>query len=259
MSFTVDDFQDLERLLEQRPEWRVRLRRLVLSDELLALPEQMSSLRTEIDRRFQQIAETQQQTDVRLAALTEAQQRTEARVSALAEAQQQTDARLAALTEHVATLTQTVGTLGNDVAKLKGFGLENRYQTRGHAYFGRLLRRAHVLSSDEITVLIDDATDGGVLTQAQADEILLADVIVRGKRREDNATVYLVVEVSWGVGVHDVERAASRARLLSRIGTPAIPVVAGEWISADARELAEQENAWQLTDGHPVSPPSIPS
>ena len=231
MSFTVDDFQDLERLLEQRPEWRVRLRRLVLSDELLALPEQMSSLRTEIDRRFQQIAETQQQTE----------------------------ARLAALTEHVATLTQTVGTLVNDVAKLKGFGLENRYQTRGHAYFGRLLRRAHVLSSDEITVLIDDATDGGVLTQAQADEILLADVIVRGKRREDNAAVYLVVEVSWGVGVHDVERAASRARLLSRVGTPAIPVVAGEWISADARKLAEQENAWQLTDGRPVIPPSIPS
>ena len=245
MSFTVDDFQDLERLLEQRPEWRVRLRRLVLSDELLALPEQMSSLRTEIDRRFQQIAETQQQTD--------------ARMTALAEAQQQTEARLAALTEHVATLTQTVGTLVNDVAKLKGFGLENRYQTRGHAYFGRLLRRAHVLSSDEITVLIDDATDGGVLTQAQADEILLADVIVRGKRREDNAAVYLVVEVSWGVGVHDVERAASRARLLSRVGTPAIPVVAGEWISADARELAEQENAWQLTDGRPVIPAFTPA
>ena len=146
MSFTVDDFQDLE----QRPEWRVRLRRLVLSDELLALPEQMSSLRTGIDRRFQQIVETQQQTD--------------ARMTALAEAQQQTEARLASLTEHVAILTQTVGTLVNDVAKLKGFGLENRYQTRGHAYFGRLLRRAHVLSSDEITVLIDDATDGGVLS-----------------------------------------------------------------------------------------------
>ena len=146
MSFTVDDFQDLE----QRPEWRVRLRRLVLSDELLALPEQMSSLRTGIDRRFQQIVETQQQTD--------------ARMTALAEAQQQTEARLASLTEHVAILTQTVGTLVNDVAKLKGFGLENRYQTRGHADFGRLLRRAHVLSSDEITVLIDDATDGGVLS-----------------------------------------------------------------------------------------------
>ena len=155
-------------------------------------------------------------------------------------------------------LERLLETLKSDIATLKDFALEDRYLIKGHR-FGRLLRRAHVLSSDEITVLIDDATDGGVLTQAQADEILLADVIVRGKRREDGASVYLVVEVSWGVGVHDVERAASRARLLSQTGTPAIPVVAGEWISADARELAEQENAWQLTDGRPVSPASTPA
>lgn len=155
-------------------------------------------------------------------------------------------------------LERLLETLKSDIATLKDFALEDRYLIKGHR-FGRLLRRAHVLSSDEITALVDDATDNGLLTQTQADEILLADVIVRGKRREDGASVYLVVEVSWGVGVHDVERAASRARLLSRIGTPAIPVVAGEWISADARELAEQENAWQLTDGHPVIPVSTPA
>ena len=155
-------------------------------------------------------------------------------------------------------LERLLETLKSGITTLRDFALEDRYLMKGHR-FGRLLRRAHVLSSDEITALVDDATDGGLLTQAQADEILLADVIVHGKRREDNAAVYLVVEVSWGVGVHDVERAASRARLLSRVGTPAIPVVAGEWISTDARELAEQENAWQLTDGRPVTPVSTPA
>ena len=38
MSFTVDDFQDLIRLLQQHPERRAELRRHVLSDELLELP-----------------------------------------------------------------------------------------------------------------------------------------------------------------------------------------------------------------------------
>lgn len=38
MAFGVEDFQDLVRLLEARPEWRVELRRLVLTDELLDLP-----------------------------------------------------------------------------------------------------------------------------------------------------------------------------------------------------------------------------
>ena len=38
MPFTVEEFQDLIRLLEQHPEWRAELRRHVLSDELLELP-----------------------------------------------------------------------------------------------------------------------------------------------------------------------------------------------------------------------------
>ncbi|MCX7623940.1 MAG: hypothetical protein N2Z82_09365, partial [Thermomicrobium sp.] len=39
VSFTVEDFTDLVRLLEQYPEWRAQLRRLLLSEELLTLPE----------------------------------------------------------------------------------------------------------------------------------------------------------------------------------------------------------------------------
>ncbi|RMF83078.1 MAG: hypothetical protein D6736_22150 [Nitrospinota bacterium] len=38
MPFTVEDFRDLLRLLEQHPEWRSELRRWVLSEELLSLP-----------------------------------------------------------------------------------------------------------------------------------------------------------------------------------------------------------------------------
>jgi len=38
----------------------------------------------------------------------------------------------------------------------------------------------------------------------KADAVLQADVIVRGRRWEDGTEVYLVVEISWGVGLHDV-------------------------------------------------------
>ena len=222
MSFTIDDFQDLEQILEENPEWRVRLRRQILSDELIALPEQVSSLAKQI--------------------------------AGLAEAQQRTEGRIGSLTEQVEALTHVVGGLKSDVADLKGIGLENQYWTRGHAYFGRLLHRAHVLSSDEIISLLEDAAKSGMLSAIQVDEILLADIIVSGKRREDGSEVYLVVEVSWGVGVHDVERAANRAKLLSQIGTPALPVVAGKWITPDAQQLAELEKAWQLANGRTVIP-----
>jgi hypothetical protein len=38
MSFTVDDFEDLLRLLNERPEWQERLRRAILPPELFELP-----------------------------------------------------------------------------------------------------------------------------------------------------------------------------------------------------------------------------
>ena len=45
MPFTMDDFHDLIRLIETRPEWRAELRRLVLTEELLAAPDQLAALR----------------------------------------------------------------------------------------------------------------------------------------------------------------------------------------------------------------------
>jgi hypothetical protein len=59
MAFTVDNFQDLLRLLEQHPEWRADLRLHVLSDELLELPSLV-----------RQLVEAQGRTEQQLAALT---------------------------------------------------------------------------------------------------------------------------------------------------------------------------------------------
>jgi hypothetical protein len=44
MPFTADEFHDLIRLVASHPEWRAELRRLVLTDALLALPEQVGVL-----------------------------------------------------------------------------------------------------------------------------------------------------------------------------------------------------------------------
>jgi hypothetical protein len=56
MVFRVEDFHDLVRLLEERAEWRAEFRRLVLTEDLLAMPEQMAGLRQETEQRFQALA-----------------------------------------------------------------------------------------------------------------------------------------------------------------------------------------------------------
>ena len=125
-----------------------------------------------------------------------------------------------------------------DVAALTERALEMQYRTKRRYTFGRLLRRFHVLSEEELDEILQEAEDQGILSPAENEDIALADVIVCGRLRTTGAEVYLVVEVSVGVGRHDVERAARRAALLSKTGVQAIPAVAGEWVTPDARALS---------------------
>jgi polyhydroxyalkanoate synthesis regulator phasin len=296
MPFSVEEFHDLVRLLEERPEWRSSLRRLVLTDELLALPAQVAEFRIHAEQRFQELAAAQARTETQVAALatevtglatvqartetqvaalaTEvtglaaAQARTETQVAALATevtglatVQARTETHVTTLTERVTTLTAQVGELTqavrlltDDVGNLKGKNLEAEYRTKAFAYFGSVLRRARALTSDEFMTLVEDAVDSGALSAAEARDLALADVVVRGRRPEDGSEVYLVVEVSWGVGPHDVERAARRAALLAQAGVVTIPVVAGKQVTAEAIELARRQQVWQVVDGHSLRP-----
>jgi len=215
MAFTVQDFHDLVALLTQHPEWRAELRQLVLTEELLALPQIVRDL-----------AEAQQRTERQIAQLVEVQRRTE----------------------------RQIVRLQDDVGELKGIVLEERYRNHAFAYFSRLVRRIHTLVEDELVALLEEAVARGALSEDGMDEIARADVVVRGQQRESPGEVYLVVEVSWGVGPGDVERAVRRAALLSQTGLQTMPVVAGERITDEAAELARAMRVWQVLDGRVTAP-----
>ncbi len=247
MAFTVEDFRDLARILEERPEWRAELRRLVLTDELLALPEQTERRFQELTEQIATLAKTQGQFAEEHAALTRTVQTLSDDLAALTRTVQ-------TLSDDLAALTRTVQTLSDDVGELKGDSLERRYREMAFAYFGRLIRRAHVLMAEELSDLLEEAVGRGVLSEADSDEVTWADLIVRGRRRDDGTVVSLVVEVSWGVGPHDVERASHRAALLARIASPVLPVVAGKAVTEEAARLARTQAVWQLLDGQVIPP-----
>ncbi|MCS6907608.1 MAG: hypothetical protein RML93_06985, partial [Anaerolineales bacterium] len=111
MAFEVQDFLDLVTLLHRHPEWQEELRRLVLTREVLELPEIVREL-----------AEAQKRTEQRVEELAEAQKRSEERltrleqvVAELAEAQKRTEEELHALTRRVDGLTGEVGNLRGDM------------------------------------------------------------------------------------------------------------------------------------------------
>lgn len=275
MAFTVQDFHDLVRLLEHEPGWRAEMRRLILSDEMIDMPRTLASLADKIE----QLVDAQQRTDGRVEALVEAQQRTDEQIRALTARVDDLTVRLDTLTAHVDDLTVRLDTLtaridalteridalaagmerrftkiDEDLGKLKGFVIEERYRARPFAYFRRILKRSRLLSVAEVDRLLAPAIEQGVLTDDEAEEILLADVIVRGRLAQTGEETFGLAEVSWGVGEQDVVRASQRAALLSRAGLRAIPVVAGEWITPDAVSASERLSVWRVLDGAAIEP-----
>jgi hypothetical protein len=225
MAFTVRDFHDLVGLLQQHPEWRAELRRLVLSDEILSLPEVV-----------RQIAE-------QIRALAEAQKRTEQRVEELAEAQKRTE--------------ETIRFLVGEVASLKGESLERRYRERAASYFQRILRRIRLVDHQQLGLLLDDAVDAGRITLEEREDLLETDVVVAGLH--DDQQVYLVAEVAGLLTFHDVERALRRAAAAARaLDRPALAAIAGERLSGDLQTLQQAARLWRVLDGRTERPSPAP-
>ena len=322
MAFTVRDFHDLIRLLEEHPEWQTELRRLLLTEDLLDLPalvhellqahqrsdERLARLETsvaELTETTRQLVETSKRHEERLARLEasvaelvevtrrheERLARLEASVAELTETTRQLvetskrhEERLARLEASVAELTETtrqlvaitrrheeqlaglttkvdrlderVSVLEKKMERVEGISFERHYRDHAAAFFGRLIRRIRVLSSQAVDKLLEEPLERGKITWDERDDVLKSDVILRGRRPEDGTEVYLVAEVSVGVGHDDVKRAVRRAKILRRaLECPVIAAVAGERIaSKEVAEHARSVGVWQVLDGRILKP-----
>lgn len=223
MPFSVDDFQDLLKLLEQHPEWQAQLRRQVLTGELLEVPARLG--------RIEQAVE----------ALAQAQVRTEANLAGLAQ-------RMDHLAQRIDALVVQMGRFDGRLGDVIGEVLEARFARRYGSYFSPLARRLKLVDSSALADLLDDAVQDRSLTDAERDEVLRADLVLTGRQRGADAPSYFVVEVSAGIGLTDVQRATNRAAILAKLGQPAVPVVAGGWINAEAFEMVEAYKVQSVLD-----------
>ena len=251
MPFTVEDFHDLVRLLEERPEWRAEMRRLVLSDEYLAVPEQIAEFRRDAEQRFREVDE--QLAEVRREVAEVRQEVAELRQE-VAELRRDTESQFSRVVLQIGQLQTDMKAVKDDVAQLKGENLERRYRERAHAYFGRLIRKTQVVTAEELSGMLEDAEGRGVLSASDRDEVGWADLVLRGRWRADDRHVMVLAEISSVVDRHDVLRATDRATLLARLGTPVVPVVAGASVTERAADMARSRNVWQMLNGRVVEP-----
>ncbi len=263
MAFTVQDLKDLLELLERHPEWKSALRASLLGEELLRLPELVREIAAEVralaeaqkrtEEQVRELAAAQRRTEQRVEELAAAQKRTEQRVEELAEAQRQTERQVGELAAAQRRAEGRLDALERRVGDLVGSDLERRYRERPHAFFQRILKGIHPVPPARLQQLLDEAVRAGRITEDGEQDVLLADVVVVGRR--DGEETYLLVEVSGEVRVHDVERAARRAELLRRAtGTPTLAAVAGKQIDPEADAEARTRGVWRVLDGVPFPP-----
>jgi hypothetical protein len=263
MPFTVADFHDLIRLLEEHPDWQTELRRVLFSQDLLDLP-----------RTVQELATAQRRTEEAITRLTERMEQgfTEAATERheLRQDLTQLTGRVDRVTDRVeqgfadaAEDRQRIRTdmaqgfadaatdrrdMRRDIGQLKGLGQEQFYRDRAAAIFGRLLVQGSD-ATNQVADRLQEARQTGVISDRDHQDALAADLLWGGQTRDSRQPIVLVLEASWTVGHIDVERAARRAAVLRQAGLRALPVAAGQEWPPNTQDDARRSGVAILHDG----------
>ncbi|MFA0776862.1 MAG: hypothetical protein PVTTEEND_000576 [Candidatus Fervidibacter sp.] len=134
----------------------------------------------------------------------------------------------------------------DDLARLKGMEQERFYREKGHAVFGRLLRRGRDASS-EVVERLWEAYEKGQISREERHDLSATDVLWLGEFNK--VPILLVVEVSFTVSLQDLLRAVRRAVVARKIGYRAVPVIGGAKIPPEVAERARQMDAIVSVNG----------
>lgn len=261
----INDIGDLLRILEEQPEWAERLRVILLTREVLELPERL----TQLTERVERLARAQEETNARLDRFIQAQEEANARIDrrleSLEEAnrtqqefnaeQRQFNAEQREINARVDgrldNLENQVSEIRTQVGDLQGSDLENRLHGNITSIAARNfnLRRVHILKSrffppdQNFYDRLYAAEDGGRITSEQALQLQEADFILSAQERESQGLIYLAVEVSRTVDGHDITRARERADALqAATDVRALAMVVGSFIPEPELARAVEHN-----------------
>jgi hypothetical protein len=205
---TPDEVRSIIRVIQTDPSAREELRRALLTDELLALPQRFAEFVDAADRRFRAIEADLETLKQDVAVLKQD-------VSVLKE-------DVSVLKEDVSVLKEDVSVLKEDMAKVKGGQLELATRLGPERHLFVVVRRAKVMALDALLseLRIEDA-----VSEEEYDLLAAADAFVRGASRRDGREVVLVVEATWKPHSRDVRREIERRDVLARHGVEATAVV----------------------------------
>ena len=201
------EYQHLLDFLDSNPEYLQDMRTRLLMPDLIALPEQFAQLVglvTDLSASFQAFAEA-------------------------------TDRRLTSLETNVASLQ------GSDLENRARLNILNIAMNELGLTRGRILLATGRDTEPGFLATINAAEEAGLITEQQADHVLVADIIIRARRTDDKRYVHAVFEVSRTIRLGGITRAHGRAATVaSTTGEPTIAAVVGELIQPPQQQQADE-------------------
>ena len=260
---TINDIADLVRILQDDPAWAEAVRSILLSQELLRMPEEFANFARAVRENSETVNRRLERLEGDVAGLKEGQARLE-------EGQARLEGDVAGLKEGQARLEEGQARLESDVAGLKagqaqlqtginrmrgeiGNLMGSDFQRRAGIIAVRFAKRdfrlqgptvvhqAGELSTNTLGPMLNKAVDDGSIAFSDDDalEVELTDAVVFGKD-ESGSDTYLLMEASVTVMEDDVTRARERADLLGKAtATATEAVVVGAAITEEAAQQAQ--------------------
>ena len=233
---TINDINDLARILREKPEWVSTLRNLLLSQELLDLPEKFAQFVQTTNDNFQLV-------NRRLDRLEE---------------------DVGVLKEDVAVLKEDMGLVKQDLNQVKenlnrvngkmdnalGANYEFKIQRNIGSIAGQYLnlRRVRVQQgprtdrAPRLEELLEQAEDQQLITKEQYLDLQRLDLVFTGRQQDRTGDTTVAAEISITIGNNDIERAARRAQALNQaLNQEVIPVVIGAHIDEERRQMAQEQ------------------
>ncbi len=267
---SISNTEDFLRLLREDPDFKADVRRELLSQELIELPEkfaefvtqtlqEISEIKARLERLEKTVAwlvETVTKLVETVSMLVERMDRVEGTVAMLVERMDRVEGTVSMLVERtdrlegtVERLDRTVGRLDGTVGRLEGSDYE-RHVSRTltgevsnilHLRRGRIVHSAAFGTNPEFHDQMDAVVEADRITDSQLNELLNTDAILRAT--EEGRTVYTVAEISITVHEEDIIRADERAAILREgTGLMAYPVVIGDSIPQPQMAQADARN-----------------
>ena len=234
---TINDISDLVRILRDDPAWAEAVRSVLLTQELQSLPERFDrfvELTREnnelVNRRLERLEDGQQR-------LEEGQQSLEERQQRLEEGQQRLENRMDRMDLEAASGTWKEATPSGEPGRTSS----TSPRTSSDLSRGSILLARGRDTSPQFLDSIEAAEAQGLISESQADHVLLADIIIRARRGVDRRYVHGVFEVSRTIGQNDIRRARDRAdAVAAATGEEAVAAVIGGTIQPPQRAQAEE-------------------